>query len=392
MAEAQNRICPKCRRPPQFPQQLVCAQCREPFVDQSSVSAELSEEDLKRVAEHVIRSLHPHDVENIAKALMGIPRFWIILILVLAVLAFLLFELGGYEVRKAASKAFQEEVAKQITEQFKEPRISNVVLAVSRERATYLMSRQIQPSIDRFSNGLNLIQLSLSNTQYSAEKKLVEIRSLVEAFSSPTEEVVQGTDRSRLVFRQDCGCAMVILNGLPVAHTTRITAMDNKGAQTIGAVSEVLPLNLAIFTYAGNWTEWTNLTYYINYVKDPREPPVVYVSSLSFETNALVLNGIRLPFSFLDSLEPMMSQVESVVTNRGLFGIKHLDSGLLTLIMPLITGSKPPPNGPSRIVDLDPRWFRIVSNIFSLQVSNPPDKVRVAATNSSVRQPENDSK
>jgi len=369
-----------------------------------------------------VKSLHiVHEADIIAKALLSIPRFYVVLLLAVGFALLLIYEVAGEVAKERATALFNQTVTNKIQAELQEPRISNVIVAVSSERAAYLMTHQIQPSIDRFSHGLNSIQSGLSNTQQSAEAKLVEIRSLVEAFSSPTEEVIKGTD---LVFRPARGCAMVRLDGIPVAHTTRIVAMGKKGSSIIGGVSEVSHINLVTFNYAGDWTGWTNFTYYVNYVKDPRETSsslfssLLHVNSLSFETNALVLNGIRLPFSFFESMEPVMSQFGSVLTNQGLFGIKHVDPGWVPLATDAL--SKPPPGDsfvqfvnnpellrlasnllsrpplmptdPPQTLDIDPGWFGIISNTVSMQLSKPRDQLRTDGTNSPVPQQENKSK
>jgi hypothetical protein len=122
----------------------------------TKVVGSFKKENWKAIAEEVVKRFHfPHEVEIIAKTLMGMWRFWLIFVLVIAVSFLLVYEIVGHKVQEQAKELFDKEVKKQIEAQFQQPAISNVVASVAALEATHLVSNAIEPEIIKFKEGVD---------------------------------------------------------------------------------------------------------------------------------------------------------------------------------------------------------------------------------------------
>ena len=218
------RICPQCKQPPSDPQLIVCQTCKVPFVEQGieaplrlteqdldrlarcvaeslvkrnleplgrHIKAALAEDDWESLAEQVVKRVNiVEDGEKFAKRLIGKlivkPKVLALAAVSLIVLFVVLMEFGGHVAKEKAVELFNAEMTNQIRLQFREPRISNIIVSVASENATNLMHQQIGPAITAFETALNeklqTIQSNLNTIQTSAATNVTELRSIANLY------------------------------------------------------------------------------------------------------------------------------------------------------------------------------------------------------------------
>ena|ERR1017187_6442296 len=52
-----SKICPKCGRPPSDPRLFSCDNCKVPFVEEDAEQAQLTEAQIRSVANHILKSV-----------------------------------------------------------------------------------------------------------------------------------------------------------------------------------------------------------------------------------------------------------------------------------------------------------------------------------------------
>jgi hypothetical protein len=226
------KVCPKCEKKQTDPQLLACPQCKELYAERDTdepprLSDEQLDEIAKRVAkafkqdedseriankvvqffgkdqwkplaEQILRLLHSHDVETIAKVLIGMWPFWWRLLVILAIAFALIYEVVGHKVESIAKPMLRDELTKQIRLQFKLPTISNTVATVAGNEASAIIKRQVAPAI------LNFNSVIQSNAQHVATI-LSNYESTVREAQTNTAELKRLADYYLLVVQAQGG-------------------------------------------------------------------------------------------------------------------------------------------------------------------------------------------
>jgi len=131
---------------------VKCDRCKVPFVDEASLRLSLSQDELRHIAGHILRSW----------------RFWLPLSLGLVAAAWLALQLVDYATERKAQDVIDnisanvsnrldqadETMASTIAARFEEPRIEALMREVATDRASTLMTEQISPEIVRFKTDL----------------------------------------------------------------------------------------------------------------------------------------------------------------------------------------------------------------------------------------------
>jgi hypothetical protein len=111
----------------------------------------LRKDDWKQLANQVLKSLNIfYHGRQVAYILLGLWRFWLLFIPIILFVILTVWGLGAWVARDRAVNLFNETVTNQIKLQFKDPRISNIVVYVASTEATNLLRGQIQPTIAAF--------------------------------------------------------------------------------------------------------------------------------------------------------------------------------------------------------------------------------------------------
>jgi hypothetical protein len=261
------RICPVCRRE-EIPSLVQCPDHLKNWVNETDLPVPLTDGDVDRIAERVVKilkhdedldrvalkvrstftkedwkilanqvlkSLHiVHDVDVISKALLGLWRFWLILGISLVAIYFLLREVVGEAAKEEARTQFNKEVAKQISAQFENERISNIVVWAASSQASSLMSNAVTPQIDKFNYTLNIWTTNLESKLHSIEQKETNLDSRLNQLKETTDSVqksLHGLQRSIPSDRKDEVIAKLTV--LPKGCKIRITSAGTMSEATI---------------------------------------------------------------------------------------------------------------------------------------------------------------
>jgi hypothetical protein len=216
-------VCPKCGHSQTNAKLLGCPDCNELYVERDTDEPlRLSEEhldeiakriaktfkqdeDLERIAtkvvhsfrkdewkplaEQVIRLLHLHDIEQIAKTILGMRQFWVGFVVILAVALLLIYEIIGHKVESIAEPMFRIELTNQIRLQFQEPRISNIVVSVARNEATNIIVKEVDPALFFFNSviysnaqAVATVLSNYGNTLRVAQTNTAELKRLADFY------------------------------------------------------------------------------------------------------------------------------------------------------------------------------------------------------------------
>ena len=179
-----TRICPRCGNRSKDRYDLICPKCNLPYREEGEVHQPLPKDDMESIAARVARTLGTDDLDRrvtarlvkslrkddwkqlanqvlkslnifyhgrqVAYILLGLWRFWLLFIPIILFVILTVWGLGAWVARDRAVNLFNETVTNQIKLQFKDPRISNIVVYVASTEATNLLRGQIQPTIAAF--------------------------------------------------------------------------------------------------------------------------------------------------------------------------------------------------------------------------------------------------
>lgn len=180
------KVCPTCgrKKPQHDPKEISCPKCREVYTEEADLPpVRLSDEDLDKIAKRVLKSFEEDHFERLAAQtlqkftkgdwkllanqvwkslnlvyhgkqvgtmLLGTWQFWSLFALIVGIAAYGAFKLAPEAAREKAVSLFNGTVTNEINAQFKDPRISNIVVSVASNEATNLLLKQIYPTIKTF--------------------------------------------------------------------------------------------------------------------------------------------------------------------------------------------------------------------------------------------------
>jgi uncharacterized protein YbaR (Trm112 family)/F0F1-type ATP synthase assembly protein I len=220
------KICPKCRNRPKDRYDLVCGRCKLVYQEEDEIPLPLPDDDLgkiaarvaktlkgdgldRRVTAQLVRSLKKDDWKQlssqvfkslniyyhgrqVAHILLGMRQFWMLLfpitILALAVVWGIAAKVAG----NRAATLFNETVTNQINLQFKEPRISNIVVSVASNEATNLLLKQLHPTIILFqgsvSNSLVRLETNIDARIGEVDQRLKQSQEIETSLQSVIDD------------------------------------------------------------------------------------------------------------------------------------------------------------------------------------------------------------
>jgi hypothetical protein len=182
------KVCPTCgRKKPQHDlKEISCPKCKEVYTEEADLPpVRLSDEDLDKLAKRVLKSFDEEHFDRLAALtlqkftkgdwkglanqvwkslnlvyhgkqvgtmLLGTWQFWSLFALIAIIAAFGAFKLAPDAAREKATSLFNATVTNEIKLQFREPRISNIVVSTASSEATNVLLSQIYPTIERFEN------------------------------------------------------------------------------------------------------------------------------------------------------------------------------------------------------------------------------------------------
>lgn len=161
------RICPNCRRGPSDPGLLKCEHCNVFLVEASDPPPNLSEDDLARIAQILIKSFKKddwhqlgkefarsinliHDAKQLAYALLQIPVFHFVLWPLIICAFLVLWGYGGHVAKQKVESMFNATVTNLIRQELSTTNIHAIMADVASNRASNLMQQAIQPEILKF--------------------------------------------------------------------------------------------------------------------------------------------------------------------------------------------------------------------------------------------------
>ena len=229
------KICPKCRNRPKDCYDLLCGRCKLAYQEEDEIPLPLADDDLEKIAVRVARALTGDGLDRrvtaqllrslkkddwkqlsnqvfkslniyyhgrqVAYILLGMRKFWMILI---PVTIFALAVVWGIAAKVAGNRAatlFNETVTNQINLQFRESRISNIVVSVASNEATNLLLKQIHPTITLFqgsvSNSLVRLETNIDARIGEVDQRLKqsqEIETNLQSVIDDAREAVRRLD------------------------------------------------------------------------------------------------------------------------------------------------------------------------------------------------------
>jgi hypothetical protein len=170
------------------------------------VRATFVKDDWKILANQVLKSLHiVHDIDVISKALLGLWRFWLILLLSLVAIYFLLREVVGDAAKEEARVQFNKEVSKQIAVQFENQRISNLVAFTASTQASNLLQNAISPQITNFVVTLQTKMKAIESNEMAFQTQFEQLKN---SFDS-AEQFLRRLRRTIPAEKKEAGIAML---------------------------------------------------------------------------------------------------------------------------------------------------------------------------------------
>jgi hypothetical protein len=133
----------------------------------------LRKDDWKSLGNQVLKSLNIfYHGRQVAYILLGLWRFWLLFIPIILFALLTVWGLGAWVARDRAVNLFNETVTNQIQLQFKDPRISNIVVSVASIEATNVLLGQIQPTITDFQR---TVSYSFVQLQTNIDARIQEV-------------------------------------------------------------------------------------------------------------------------------------------------------------------------------------------------------------------------
>ena len=173
-----SKICPKCGNPPSDERLVACDVCKVCFIDESNQHSNLTEAQLRNVANHILKSV----------------RFWIFLCIgVVAIVWAVLGVIDYFTGRKIQTVIDQIEartsnslnqaeitMSNTITHKFEEPRIQIIVAQAAEGQATQIIARQVEPAVTQFKSDIEKQSVIIEQTKQNALEMETEIKNAYE--------------------------------------------------------------------------------------------------------------------------------------------------------------------------------------------------------------------
>ncbi len=193
-----SKVCPECGEPPSDERLVMCHVCKVSFVEEGRQQTQLSEAQLRNVANHILKS----------------GRFWIFLSIGVIAIVWAVLQVVDYfagrkvqtqidQIQARASNSLaRAEVAmfNTITRRFEEPRIKQIVQDVAATQATNIMLLQLQPEVTRFKSEIaaRLVELqALVAKTKSLEEQSQEHRKAIESVLTSLNQTLHESQATR---------------------------------------------------------------------------------------------------------------------------------------------------------------------------------------------------
>lgn len=158
-----SKICPKCGNPPSDERLLACDVCKVLFIEESRQHSNLTEAQLRNVANHILKSV----------------RFWIFLCIgVIAIVWVVLGAIDYFTGRKIQTVIDQIEsrtsnslnqaeitMSNTITHKFEEPRIQIIVAQAAEGQASNIIAQQVEPTVQQFKSDIEKQRMIVEQTK-----------------------------------------------------------------------------------------------------------------------------------------------------------------------------------------------------------------------------------
>jgi hypothetical protein len=155
------------------------------------VAKSFKAKELKVIANHVAKTLKPEHYWQIGKSLRSSWVFWIVVGASACAVCFTAWKAVPHFVKEKAKTVWDAELTKRIKEEFQEPRISNVVVAVASTEATNILKQEIAPQIRDFETELiDNLNKATTNVNESLKSFVIGLGTTMDPSNQPIRSIV----------------------------------------------------------------------------------------------------------------------------------------------------------------------------------------------------------
>ncbi len=179
-----KRVCPVCRQSPQDQMLVKCDRCKVPFVDETSLELSLSQDDLKQVVQHILKSW----------------RFWIPLAVGVFAAVWAVLQTVDYITGRRVQNVFDDihtnvsnslvkansVMTNEIARRFQEPNIRELMEQVASAESRNIISNRVTPIVEGFRVETRQYLAEIKDTKDRVVSLEKDIKSVTELAKPPT--------------------------------------------------------------------------------------------------------------------------------------------------------------------------------------------------------------